>query len=257
MKEPLIPPEFHLSFGLLQWAVLAVAAFIVGFSKSGVPGIGMLAVALFALVIPPRESTGAILPVLITGDILAVAWYHNKANWKSLRRILPPAAIGVVVGWLTMGHLSDPAVGKLIGGIMIGLVALQMARDRGFLAGDHVPHHWAFAWTFGLAGGFVTMVTNAAGPIMIVYLLAMRLDKIAFVGTAAWYFLIINLYKVPFSTGLGLINPESLLLNLKLIPVVFVGAVCGILAVKRIPEKQFRWAVIVLAVSAGAWLVVK
>ncbi len=208
-----------------------------------------------ALTMPPRVSVGAMLPLLIVGDIFAVAYWHRKAQWRIIARIVPPAAIGIIVGWVILHRMNDAVLGIAFGGIVIGLVSLQTVRDFGYLADDRVPHHWAFAWLMGGLAGVVSMLTNAAGPIIIIFMLAMNLDRFRLIGTIAVYFLILNLFKIPFSRQQAMISGPSLMFNLKLAPFVLGGCFLGLIAPRYIPEKPFRWTAIVLAAAAGIWLV--
>ena len=245
MPEPL---------GVWQWALLALASFLVGLSKTGISGIGTFAVALFALVLPARESVGAVLPILICADIVAVIAYRRHAVWSHLLRLFPWAALGIILGYAALGRIDGGQVGRLVGSILLIVVLLQWWRQRWALrqGGDlEVPRSIAFVAATGALAGFTTMVANAAGPIMIVYLLAMRLPKMEFIGTGAWYFLLLNLFKVPFSMHLGLINPLSLLLDLRLAPVAIVGALSGRALIPHIDQQLFETLAVVFTVAAA------
>jgi uncharacterized membrane protein YfcA len=236
------------------WTVLAVAAFLIGASKTGFPGVGILAILLTARVIPARLSTGLILPMLVVGDIFAVAYYRRHAVWKHLVKLIPFAALGIVLGWLALGQVKvDQQLRIFIAVVILVMLALNWWRNR--RGGDvPIPTGWWFPVCMGLIAGVTTMMANAAGPVMIIYLLAMRLPKTEFLGTGAWYYLILNWFKVPFSGNLGLINWESLQFNLVLLPLIAAGALAGIWLVKYVPEKTFGTIVQVLAVVAAAAL---
>ena len=248
-----MPPELSI----WQWALLALGAGLMGLSKTGIAGIGILAVAIFALVLPARESVGIVLVILISADIVAVTAYRRHAVWPQLWRIFPWAAGGVVIGAVALGRIDDAQVAKLVGAILLALVILQWWRrdprgqspDR-----DDVPHSTWFAAGAGLLAGFTTMVANAAGPIMILYLLAMRLPKMAFIGTSAWYFLVLNLFKVPFSAYLGLINLESLRVDLVLAPIAILGALFGRAIIGFIDQRTFEMLAIVFTLIAAVRL---
>lgn len=237
------------------WIVLGISAFLIGVSKTGLPGVGILSILLAASVIPARASTGLVLPMLIVGDVFAVSYYHRHAVWRHLFRLLPFAVIGIIAGYLAMGHVNDDQLRRIIGGIVLVLLGLNAWRNRYVREDDAIPSGWWFAAVLGLLAGVTTMMANAAGPIMIIYLLAMRLPKQEFVGTGAWYFLLVNCFKVPFSGHLGLITMASLKFNLMLVPMVILGSLLGIVLVKRIPEKIFRIAVEWLAAAAAVKLV--
>jgi len=203
---------------------------------------------------PAKLSVGVMLPMLIVGDVFAVIYWHRKAQWKHLWRVTPPALIGIIVGYFLMGAIGDALLRRLIGAIAIVLLSMQFLRDRGYFADERIPHHWLFAWSLGLSAGVVTMMCNAAGPIIIVFFLAMRLDRFQFIGTIAWYFMLLNLFKVPFFVGLGMITVDSLKFDLKLVPAILVGGVLGIFVPKWVPEKPFRYVIMVLAAAAAVKL---
>ncbi|MEN9935905.1 MAG: hypothetical protein RLZZ387_2484 [Chloroflexota bacterium] len=227
---------------LWQWALGALGAFLVGLSKTGIPGLGILNVAIFALVFPARESVGLVLIILICADIVAVSAYRRDASWGHLWRLLPWAAAGVVAGYLALGRVDDTQMRRLIGVILLVLVVFQYIRSRRPAPpeGESQPASRWFAPLTGMTAGFTTMVANAAGPVMMLYLLAMRLPKIVFVGTAAWYFLILNTFKVPFSASLGLINPASLGISLSLGVFAVGGALLGRPIVERLNQRTFE-----------------
>ncbi len=234
-----------------HWLVMAIAAFIIGLSKCGLPGLGILAIPFVAAVIPAKASTGFILPMLIVGDIIGVAYYRRHAEWRHLFRLFPWAIAGVVAGWASMGRLNDSQLRPLIGSIVLIILALNLWRQRYTSLDNRIPHsHW-FAAILGLFAGFTTMVANAAGPIMAIYLLAMDLPTAAFLGTGAWYFLLMNTFKIPFSAQLGLITATSLKVNAMLIPCIAIGAWAGIRFARLIPRRTFEILVQVLA-AAGA-----
>jgi len=221
------------------WLMLAIAAFGIGVTKSGFSGVSMVHVILFASVFGARDSTGIVLPMLIAGDLFAMSIYGKHANWQYVRRMFPPALIGVTVGWLFMMLLDERYFRPLIGVIILGLTLLQIIRlwKEDWLA--DVPHAAWFAWSMGGLVGLTTMLANAAGPVFGLYLLAIRLPKMEFVGTAAWFFLLLNCIKIPFSWSLGLIRLDTLALNVMLMPLIALGLWLGTLVVKRIPQKLF------------------
>ena len=168
-----------------------MASLIVGISKTGLAGSGIISVVMFALLLPGRAATGALLPLLIAADLIAVAMFRRQANWHELWRIFPATALGVIIGWALLDRIDDTTVKRLIGAIIVVVVLMQtVQRLRNGNRSLEAPS-W-FAGVVGATAGFATMIANAAGPIMTIYLLAMRLPKLEFVGTGAWFFLVIN-----------------------------------------------------------------
>jgi len=236
-----------------QWIVAIVAALLVGFSKTGVSGLGMLFVVLFARIMPAKQATGVVLPLLCFGDLVAVASYRRHAQWRQVRRVFPWAALGVVLGAVAMKRIDDRGARVLIGTIVLGLAAVHLWRR--WRGGREVEHGAWFAPTVGVLAGFTTLVANAAGPLMVIYLLAMRLPKMEFVGTTAVFFFLLNLFKVPFLIGPGLINGGSFLLNVLLAPAVFVGAIVGRKLLPHVNQRVFENLALTLAVVAAIDLV--
>jgi uncharacterized membrane protein YfcA len=252
-----MPPSMNFdihTLTLAQWAVLAAGAFFLGLSKTGLPGAGILAIPFIAAVIPAKASTGLVLPMLIVGDLFAVAWYRRHAVWSHLIRLLPYAILGIVIGWKIMSRITDAQLRPLIGVIILVLLGLHIWRSRSAADAPVPKSHWVPA-SLGLGAGITTMLANAAGPIMTIYLMTMRLPKAAFIGTGAWYFLIVNVLKVPLSAQMGLINPSSLLINLALCPLIILGALLGIRIANRLPEKLFGRFVLALAALGALKLI--
>jgi hypothetical protein len=239
-----------------QWLMLGLGAFLAGLSKTGIAGLGILPVALFANALPARESTGALLPLLIAADVFGVAIFRKHADWGHLWKLFPWVVVGVFGGYLALDRISAAAVQRLIGWILLGMVGVHFWRQRqkDDLAAK-LPHSAWFVAITGILAGFTTMVANAAGPVMMLYLLAVGLPKLAFIGTGAWFFMLVNLFKVPFSVKLGLIRPESLLMDAWLLLPLVPGALLGPVILKRLNQKVFERMVLVFTVLAALRLV--
>lgn len=235
----------------LQWALVALSGLIIGAQKTGVYGIGMIAIPTMAAIFGGRLSTGVLLPILIVGDVAAVAYYRRNGDVKALLRLLPWALVGIAVGVVFGAEISDTTFRISIAVVVLVSLALIVLRER-FLSDWEVPHKWWFAAPLGLVGGFATMIGNAAGPVMALYLLALQVPKKTYIGTAAWFFLIVNLVKVPLHAFVwGTIDAESLLLDAVVAPAVLLGGLIGVFVVKRIPDKPFRIFVMVVTAAVS------
>lgn len=241
----------------IQWLCAALGAFMVGLSKAGITGISILSIALFNFVFPSsKQTSGLVLPLLIFGDCVAVFSYRQHAHWRFVWRLFPWTALGVFFGYLTLGRISDHAAKELIGSIIIGLAALSYWRRARSGRNDTrtANLHWSVAAIIGIGAGFITLVANAAGPLMAIYFLAMRLPKMEYVGTAAVFFMLLNLFKVPFMVNLGLITATSFTFNLALAPAVLGGAFAGRWVVKHINQELFEQLVLALSAIGGILL---
>ncbi|WP_371526014.1 sulfite exporter TauE/SafE family protein [Streptomyces sp. NBC_01283] len=247
-----------MDISIWGFAALAAAAVLVGFSKTAVSGANTVSLAVFAAILPARESTGVLLPILIAGDVLAVLTYRRHAHWPTLWRLFPAVAGGVVVGTVFLMWADDAVVRTSIGAILLMMAAVTLWRRR-TAADEAEPARRSRlkAPSYGVLGGFTTMVANAGGPVMSMYLLSAGFRKLSFLGTSAWFFLIVNTSKVPFSVGLGLIDAHSLLLDAALVLFVLPGALIGKAAVHRINQRLFEQLVIGATVLGGLQLLLR
>lgn len=249
-------------FTAVEVVALVAAAVGVGFAKTAIGGVASVSVALFAAVLPARESTGALLPLLLVGDVVAVSIYRQHADWPALLRLLPSVAVGVAVGVVIVAHVDDTGMRRMIGGVLLVLVVVHLlqrwrrhGRDPAALRAEQHRRRHATAVVFGVLAGFTTMVANSGGPVMSIYLLSAGMGMLGFLGTSAWFFFVVNLFKVPFSIGLDLITVESLVLNAWLVPAVLGGAVLGRAVVHRIDQSRFEALVLVFVVLSSLHLV--
>ncbi len=253
MKQRTGSMDFFNLFGLteVQWILVLLAAFMVGFSKTGVSGMIMLVIPLLASGFGGMESTGVLLPLLVAGDFFAVWYYHRHAQWRNIRKLLPWAFVGLLAGMVVGNLINDAQFKALIGFLVIVCLGILVYTERKG-SGMEIPENpWLFALT-GVAAGFASMIGNAAGPIFSVYLLARGFKKYDFMGTSAWFFLLINLSKVPLQVFVWHnVTTKSFLLALLLLPAIALGAFLGSVVIKKINEKIFRYVIIALTAVAA------
>jgi uncharacterized membrane protein YfcA len=237
------------------WLIALAAALCVGISKTGFGGLGIVSVLLFTEIFPAKQSTGALLPLMVAADFLGVYFYRRHASWPDLLKLLPATLAGIVCGWWLMPRIPDGAFRPFFGWLILGLMALNVLQRRFPRMVVPVPGHPALGLLAGWFTGVATMLANAAGAITAFYFLARRMDKMTFVGTAAWFFLVVNLTKVPFSLHLGLIDAASLGFDAVLLPAVLAGALAGRHLLCRVPQKLFEQITIAFAARAALRLV--
>lgn len=240
----------------IAWALLALAALLVGVSKTALPGINTLSIAVFAAILPAKASTGALLLLLIVGDVFALLSYRRHADWPTLIRLVPAVVAGVVAGAFFLAFADDTWVRRIIGVILLLIIAFTLWQRRRTVSSGGPGAGRAARIGYGSLGGFTTMVANAGGPVMSMYFIAARFPVKAFLGTAAWFFAVINLAKVPVSVSLGLITPSTLLLDLLLVPGVIAGAFAGRWIALRIEQRTFEWAVVACTILGAVYLLV-
>jgi uncharacterized membrane protein YfcA len=191
----------------------------------------------------------------VAADVLAVRAFRQHAQWLYIRRMLPATGVGVLIGFALMGRIDESRFAPLIGTIVLVLTVMQVGRMARPDLFAETPHSRAFAWTMGLLAGVTTMMANAAGPIFVLYALSVSLPKFELVGTGAWFFLIVNLCKLPLSAALGLIDPQTLSLNVLLLPAVFVGIALGRWLTQYVPQRLFDGLLVAFAAVAALRLI--
>ena len=241
-----------------DWWTLGLAMFAalcIGVSKAGFGGLSMVSVVLFAEIYGARVSTGLALPLLIVADLTVYPVFRRFGSWRPVWPLLLPTALGLLGGWWLLGRIDDAVARRIIGAVVLAMVALQLGRRWWPLAYEKMADSQGFGHAAGVAGGFATMLANAAGPIIQLFLLSRRFGKMDLVGVGARFFLLVNLAKVPLSAGLALINPASLLENARLLPAMWLGVWLGRKLLHRVPQRLFEWLVLVFAILAGLRLI--
>jgi uncharacterized membrane protein YfcA len=241
---------FSYQLTIPEIAALIISALLIGMAKTGMQGVGMISVPIMAVIFGGKESTGLVLPILIFADLFGV-WHYNKhANWMHLGRLLPFTLIGVIIGTIYGNNVNDDVFRIAMVITIFASVGIMIWRELN--SSQPISTSKWFAYAVGILGGFTSMVGNMAGPVMAIYLLSMQLPKNQFIGTAAWFFLIINLIKLPFHIfSWQTVTVDSFLLDVALIPSIAIGAAIGIYAVRKIPENAYRWYVIAITAVAG------
>jgi hypothetical protein len=236
--------------------LLGAAALVIGFAKTGIGGLAAIAIAIFATVMPAKESTAAILLLLIVGDLVAVWQYRRHADWAILRTLIPAVLPGLALGALFLAVVDDTTLRRGIGVLLLLMAGLQlMLRWRSPETAVGTSH--AAAWGAGIGAGFTTMTANAGGGVMTLYLVAQGVEKRRFLGTASLFFFGVNLSKVPFSVGLGLMDWDTLRLTAVLAPAVLLGAWAGLHAARRLSQTHFDRAVLAATVVSALFLVLR
>jgi uncharacterized membrane protein YfcA len=237
----------------LQWILSSVSAFTVGLSKTGLPGLGLIFVPMMAIAFGAKVSTGVLLPILNMGDLFAVSYYRRSADVPKLLSLLPWALVGLAAGVTVGQSMPDRQFKMMLGIVVLILLAIMIWQE--FRKSDAVPSGWWFPAVAGFAAGFTTMVGNAAGPVMSLYLLSMRLPKNVYIGTSAWFFLILNAIKVPLQIVFWHnISVASFAVDLCVLPAIALGAWVGVTITGKIPEKVFKILVMAMTGVSAVFL---
>jgi len=240
---------FHLS--VLEWIVILICGMLIGMSKVGVPGVSMIVVPVLAFIFGAKQSTGVLLPILMMADVFGVAYYRRHANWHHLIKVIPWAMVGLLIALWVGEKVNDDQFKNLIAILVFLSIGLMIWQDK--RKGTNLfPDKWWFAAGMGILGGFATMIGNVAGPVFAIYLLAMHLPKKSFIGTSAWFFMILNFTKFPLQLFVwDNINLHSLTIDIITLPAIGAGAFLGYRLVKILPEHTYRGFVIVVTVISA------
>jgi uncharacterized membrane protein YfcA len=236
-------------------AIFLLLAILLGMAKAGLSGFGLAVIPVMALIFGAKESTGVILPMLITADIMAVTYYRQHAVWKYILRILPWVAAGIISALIVGNMINNSQFRLVMLSVVWIMLILMIVNDLWKKESDQIPHNMYFGAFMGLAGGFATMIGNSAGPVFTLYFLSMRITKKEFIGTGAWLYLIMNTGKLPLQVLVWKnITLVSLIPGLISIPFIALGIFFGIRIVNLFSEKVYRYFVIVTTIGASLLL---
>ncbi|WP_257667586.1 sulfite exporter TauE/SafE family protein [Parapedobacter tibetensis] len=251
-----MPDLSHLIHGVSEWTLFFICAMFIGMSKTGIQNIGTFTIPVFALLFGAKHSTGIVLPLLCMADAIAVVYYRKKFHRSHILKLLPWGIAGLLVA-LMAGHVVPESGFKIMMGasILLGMVVMLCMERSGKMI-EMTTSVW-FSPVFGFFVGFSTMIGNAAGPLLTVYLLSTRLPKYAFVATGAWFIMILNYLKIPLQLFVwDNISWDGFLLDLMALPFIIIGGLIGIRIVNVLPEKQFKTLMIALIVVSTLFLLV-
>ncbi|SDG85585.1 sulfite exporter TauE/SafE family protein [Winogradskyella thalassocola] len=235
---------------LFQWIAIGFAVFLLGLSKSGIKGVGIILIVILAFVFGEKASTGILLPMLICADILAVMYYNRHADWAVIKRLIPWIIVGVLIGVWVGNDISEFVFKKLMAIIILVSVSIMFYLEK--RKSNNIPTNKFFSIGIGLLTGFTTMIGNLAGPVSNIYFLTMRFPKNEFIGTTAWLFFIINIIKLPFHIFIWeTVTIESLVLNSVLIPALILGFLLGAYIVKLISNVNYRRFILIVTTIGG------
>ncbi|NQW71816.1 MAG: sulfite exporter TauE/SafE family protein, partial [Actinobacteria bacterium] len=185
---------------------VAIAVFLMGFSKTAMPVAGVLAGPVLAAALTPTGAAGFAVPLLILGDVFGLALYRQHADWGLIRRLIPGVLVGFAFTALLFRFVETGLLSRILGVLIIISVVLEVRRLRsdGRTGAKHaeMTNRAAIAF-YGTLAGMTSMAANAGGTAMSVYLVKMRVSMLAFMGTSVWFFFILNVIKVPVVIGLG------------------------------------------------------
>ena len=250
---PKKPPVHH---SLTAYILGGAAALLMGLAKTGLPGMSIPAVLLMVEAFPDdaKASVGAIMPAILLGDVFAVAWFHRHADWSRLWGLTPYVAAGMASGAWLLARTTGNELRPILGWLVAAFLLVELCRQ--YFRWEAVPGQWWFAAAMGLVAGFGTMVGNAAGPVMTIYLISRGLRKQEFIGTCAWFFFIVNLSKLPIMSGLGMLTTDTLGFGLIVACLVPVGSFLGIWLLRIIPQRPFDVLALSLAGLAAIRLII-
>ena len=238
--------------------IVAICVFLYGASKTAMPVLGVLAGPILAATLTPTTASAFVVPLLLVGDLFALGFYRQHANWRLIFKLIPGVLLGIVLTALMFEFLDPHTMGRIIGVLIMTSLILELWQHRQHASAnteEEMTNRGAMVF-FGALAGMTTMGANAGGTAMTLYLLKMRTPMLAFMGTSAWFFFVVNLVKVPVVLGLGLISTSSLLSSLVFVPLIAIGALVGVYVFRRMNQKVFNNLALALSGVAALWLIV-
>jgi hypothetical protein len=243
-------------YSLIEWGILVLASIVIGFSKTGIQGSTIFVVVLMALTFGGIVSSGMMLLLLMVGDVFAVKHYGKEVSVKDIFHLLPPAVTGVLLGVWYGQYVNDHQFKMTMGVIVLVCVVLLVYKEIKKAPIKIANHKW-LTTLVGVLSGFSSMVGNAAGPIFAIYILSKQIGKREMISSTAWFFILLNTFKLPFHVFVWQsIEWQHLLLALILLPVIFIGTRMGIWLVSVIKEETYRIFIFATTVISAIYLFV-
>lgn len=240
---------------LTAYLLAAFATVLTGISKSGFAGgLGILGVPLLALAMPAQAAVVLLLPILLGIDLLSVWRYRRAGRSRVILALLPGAAVGIGIGFASLSYVDDGALRLGIGMMALGFVA-RFLWSGGTRDGAVSRAPWPLVFGASALSGFAGCIAHAGGPPIKGTFLRMGLDKAAFVGTNAVFFLMLNLFKAVGYGALGLFSADSLMASASLLPFLGIGVAVGFAMHDRVPQVLFGKIAYGLLALAGVNLV--
>ncbi len=232
---------------------LLAAGLVTGFSKFSIGGMGLIILPIVMLAFPGPEALGIVIPMYLVTDVLAIYMYRQNINWAVLTRLLPLAFIGIVTGGWWLSGIDAGQFTLMLGLTIIAILVLGIWLDY---QSTNIMKHPLVIYATGLVAGFISLIANAAGPLLSLILIEQKLSKEAYVSTRAWAFFIINLAKLPTLYFLELISWETTIISMQCLPGLLIGAGIGYYVLRRLNLKQFKWLIRGMAMIAAVKLLV-
>ena len=237
------------------YALAIPAVILLGFAKGGFAGLGLLAVPLIALNVPPVQALAIVLPILLVQDAVGVWSYRHSWDPLNLKRLLPGATIGIGLGFALAAYVPEEAIALTIGTISILFAIRRLFLERGGKVPEARVAGIAGGWLWGGLSGFTSMVAHAGGPPFQIYILPQRLHREILVGTGAVFFAIVNLLKIGPFIMLGQFSPENLATSAVLFPLAVAATVAGVRLVRRVESARFYTFIYILLIFVGGRLI--
>ena len=238
-----------------QWIILHLCAVLIGVSKAGFGGAtGVIVAPLLALVMSATNAIGIMLPLLLATDIFSLAYYWRRWDTRNVVTLVPGAWVGIFVGWLLLGQLSEAGLKQVIGGMALAFAVLQIA--RGQFSRSDTPVRFGTHW--GLLAGFATGTTSTlahqGGVVTTMFLLPQRMANRTFVGTTTALYFLINTSKIPFYVHRDLLSWGVVRADIPLLPSIMGGAVLGFWLNRKVSNKWFLRVILVFVILTGVKL---
>jgi len=238
---------------VLLYLIIGIAVVILGLSKGGFAGVGMISTPMLALVVGPVAAAGVIFPILVVQDLIAVAMYRRTFDRQILATMIPGAALGVGLAYAFASTVPGWAVEVVLGAVSLAFSLRQLKSQLGSLSKPVEVHAGWLGVLSGVGSGFTSMIAHAGTPPFQFYVMPRRLDREMYVGTSVLFFAATNLMKAPAFFALGQLSSSQLRTTLLFFPLAMASSWLGVRLVRTIDVRKFNVVItlILLAVSVA------
>lgn len=237
------------------FAMAGLVGFMIGLSKGGLGGmLGALAVPLMALVMPPKDAVGFVLPMLMFADIFAVSFHWKRWDKRLIILLLPGAIAGVTIGTLFITNAPTELLKFILGFIVLLFAVYKILEGRIQRNMHYSGQNW-HGIVAGTIAGFSSALAHTGGPPVSMYLILQDVTPRIFIATSALFFMILNWIKVPYYWYAQLFIFDELSQIIRILPLIPFGVLIGRLMSERISKPLFDKIIITLLGLAGLMLI--
>lgn len=218
----------------MELAIITLLAFVSALVTSVFGfGAGLVLTPLLSFFMPLKDALGigALIFLFTSGSKLV--WYFKDIDWKVHRFAFGMSTLGLLGGFMLISVIDASLLEKIYAVLLVifGISSLRNKETQKSLAPN---------FSYPVLGGFFSVLIHGGGVFFIRLCRASGLDRIKTVATVAAIHFTMNIFKVLFFTGTGVVDSKYVYTLIPAYLSAIVGTRLGRLILdKYVNEKVF------------------